>query len=71
MISSAKEPIIGWVDNFNGPMSVMIGGGKGLLRTVYADPKTKLDYIPVDDAIKGMIVSAWKKGKEGYYYFLS
>lgn len=56
------EPVKGWVENYNGPVGIMVGGGKGLFRTIYADPDVKLDYIPVDDAIKGMIMAVWQKG---------
>ncbi|XP_012265501.2 putative fatty acyl-CoA reductase CG5065 [Athalia rosae] len=62
VISSVSEPVSGWLDNFNGPVGLMIGGGKGILRTVYAKPDTLTDFIPVDIAIKAMIACAWKRG---------
>ncbi|XP_057334726.1 fatty acyl-CoA reductase 1-like [Microplitis mediator] len=62
VISTLKEPVAGWVDNFNGPVGLMVGGGKGVLRVVYGDPKLRADFIPVDVAIKAMIVASWKRG---------
>ncbi|XP_012256162.2 putative fatty acyl-CoA reductase CG5065 [Athalia rosae] len=62
VISSLSEPVSGWLDNFNGPVGLMIGGGKGILRTVYGRLDTLTDFIPVDIAIKAMIACAWKRG---------
>ncbi|KAH0535819.1 hypothetical protein KQX54_019512 [Cotesia glomerata] len=62
VIATMDEPIPGWVDNFNGPTGLMVGGGKGVLRTVYGDPNLRADFIPVDVAIKAMIIASWKRG---------
>jgi hypothetical protein len=61
VISSLYEPFPGWVDNFNGPVGLMIAGGKGFLRTSYADPKARGDYMPVDVCIQFMIIASWYK----------
>ncbi|KAG8232900.1 hypothetical protein J437_LFUL012814 [Ladona fulva] len=29
-----KEPLPGWTDNLNGPMGLLIGAGKGVIRTI-------------------------------------
>lgn len=52
----------GWVDNFNGPVGLMVGGAKGVLRTLYLNPEATLDFMPVDVAIRAMISSAWRRG---------
>ncbi|XP_014487687.1 PREDICTED: fatty acyl-CoA reductase 1-like, partial [Dinoponera quadriceps] len=52
------------MDNFNGPVALFIGGGKGVVRVVYIDPITRSDYIPVDIVTKIMIVAAWKHGSK-------
>ena len=70
VISTLAEPVRGWLDNFNGPVGMMIGGGKGVLRVLYADQKTKADFIPVDIAIKGMLTACWKRGIVPYYHQL-
>ena len=62
MISSWKEPVPGWIDNFNGPIGMIIAGGKGVVRTSLCNPDAVPDYMAVDVAIKGMIVAAWAMG---------
>lgn len=54
----------GWVDNFNGPMGVLLASCLGISKTMYCDPKNNLDMIPVDVSVKGMIVAAWKHANE-------
>ncbi|XP_065092505.1 putative fatty acyl-CoA reductase CG5065 [Ochlerotatus camptorhynchus] len=62
VISSMRDPIPGWMDNFNGPVGLLVGCGIGLCRTMYCDPNNVADFTPVDVCIKAMIVAAWKKG---------
>lgn len=57
-----KDPFFGWVDNFNGPIGLIIASGKGISRTMFAKGNVSADYIPVDIAINGMITAAWKTG---------
>lgn len=67
VISSMKDPIPGWMDNFNGPVGLLVGCGIGLCRTMYCDPNNIADFTPVDVCIKAMIVAAWKRGTEPLY----
>ncbi|XP_039955032.1 putative fatty acyl-CoA reductase CG5065 isoform X2 [Bactrocera tryoni] len=53
---AAFEPQKGWVDNLNGPTGLMIGVGKGVIRSVLVDEKNRSEIIPVDYAINGLIV---------------
>nr|XP_033328836.1 putative fatty acyl-CoA reductase CG5065 [Megalopta genalis] len=62
VVSSFDDPISGWIDNFNGPMGLMVGGGKGILRVVLMDPVVASDYIPVDVTIKATLIATWKRG---------
>ncbi|EFN79250.1 Fatty acyl-CoA reductase 1 [Harpegnathos saltator] len=62
VISTVEEPIKGWLDNFNGPFGMLIGAAKGILRVTYANPVIKNDFIPVDLAIKIMIIASWVRG---------
>lgn len=62
VISSMRDPIPGWMDNFNGPVGLLVGCGIGICRTMYCDPNNIADFTPVDVCIKAMIVAAWKKG---------
>ncbi|CAL7946734.1 unnamed protein product [Xylocopa violacea] len=64
VISTVEDPVSGWLDNFNGPVGMLIGGGKGILRVVCLEPNVSADFIPVDLAIKVMLTAAWKRGLE-------
>ncbi|XP_025263366.1 fatty acyl-CoA reductase 1-like [Camponotus floridanus] len=60
--SSLKDPIPGWVDNFNGPMGLCAFGAKGLLRVLYASKCTSQNDIPIDTVINTIILVTWKLG---------
>ncbi|CAK1546455.1 unnamed protein product [Leptosia nina] len=62
VVSTHSEPIAGWTANFNGPVGLCIGIGKGLVRTLYAEPNLTSDFIPVDYAIRHFIAAAWIRG---------
>jgi fatty acyl-CoA reductase len=61
VVSTWTEPVPGWTDNFNGPIGIMVAGGKGFLRAVLADSNTTADYIPVDICIQFLLLAAWCK----------
>ncbi|XP_033179622.1 putative fatty acyl-CoA reductase CG5065 isoform X2 [Bombus vosnesenskii] len=46
-----KEPVPGWTDNINGPTGLLIGAGKGVIRTMYCNDSSYADYLPVDIAV--------------------
>ncbi|XP_045770535.1 fatty acyl-CoA reductase 1-like [Maniola jurtina] len=64
VISSHTEPLVGWIENLNGPVGMMIASGKGILRTMYTNPDLEADYIPVDVCIKSFIAGAWARGTQ-------
>lgn len=64
VISTDSEPVAGWVDNFNGPVALLIGAAKGVVHVTLADRDIVADYIPVDVCIKAIIVAAWRKATE-------
>lgn len=66
MTSTINDPISGWLDNFNGPVAIMIGGAKGILRVIQLKSDVCGDFLPVDLAIKIMIIAAWKRGLNTY-----
>lgn len=66
VISTIEDPVPGWLDNFNGPVGIMVGGGKGILRVVRLEPNVAADFLPIDLAIKVMLTAAWKRGLETY-----
>lgn len=53
------EPIPGWTDNINGPTGLLIGAGKGVLRSMYCNSNSYGDYVPVDYAVNGIMVASW------------
>ncbi|CAH0406413.1 unnamed protein product [Chilo suppressalis] len=59
---SYKEPMEGWVDNLNGPIGLMIGAGKGVIRSMHCYGHYHAEVIPVDIAINSIIVIAYKIG---------
>ncbi|XP_018407299.1 PREDICTED: fatty acyl-CoA reductase 1-like [Cyphomyrmex costatus] len=62
VISTTDDPVKGWIDNFNGPIGMLIGGGVGILRVLRCNPTIVSDFMPVDAAIKALIIAAWKRG---------
>ncbi|XP_044261531.1 putative fatty acyl-CoA reductase CG5065 [Tribolium madens] len=61
VISTAFEPFPGWIDNFNGPVGLLVASGKGIIHSVFSDPDVIADYVPVDILAKAMIIAAWKQ----------
>lgn len=49
------EPIPGWVDSLNGPIGIMAGAAKGVIRTMLINGDNPSEIIPVDMAINGLI----------------
>ncbi|XP_070155095.1 fatty acyl-CoA reductase 1-like [Polyergus mexicanus] len=62
VISSLKDPIPGWIDNFNGPIGLIYLGCKGLLRVIYGSNYISLNNIPIDTVINTIILVIWKLG---------
>ena len=64
MVGSFKEPECGWVDNMNGPTGLMVGAGKGVIRSMLCNSEYPIDVIPCDMAVNATIALAWKVGLE-------
>ncbi|GAB1862035.1 Fatty acyl-CoA reductase [Camponotus japonicus] len=62
--ASWKEPAPGWVDNMNGPTGLMIGAGKGVIRSMLCNANYLANIIPCDMAINATISLAWQVGLE-------
>lgn len=56
------EPVRGWVDSLNGPMGLLVAAGKGVLRSMHCNGEHQSQVIPVDYAINGMLIVAYKLG---------
>lgn len=52
---SAVEPVAGWVDNLNGPIGLLVGGAKGVIRTMKCKAEYPCHTVPVDLAINALI----------------
>uniref|UniRef100_A0A2M4AKH7 Fatty acyl-CoA reductase n=1 Tax=Anopheles triannulatus TaxID=58253 RepID=A0A2M4AKH7_9DIPT len=59
--NAESEPLSGWIDNFNGPIGLLLGCGSGIVRTGLLDLNNRINCIPVDVSIKAIIVAAWKR----------
>jgi len=45
--STIRDPVPGWVDSYNGPSGIIVGIGKGVVRTLFFSG-VKNDIVPVD-----------------------
>ncbi|XP_045457913.1 putative fatty acyl-CoA reductase CG5065 [Melitaea cinxia] len=54
-----KEPLPGWVDNLNGPTGLLVGAGKGVIRTMHCNDSYLADVIPVDMAVNACIILSY------------
>lgn len=50
----------GWVDNLNGPTGLLIGAGKGVIRSMHCNGDYHAEVVPVDLAINAIITIAHK-----------
>lgn len=62
VVAVYKEPIQGWVDNLNGPTGILIGGGKGVIRSMHCNTDLVADIVPVDMVINALLIYGWKMG---------
>lgn len=73
--ASYREPIPGWVDNMNGPTGLVVGSGKGVIRTMHCEPSYFADAISVDIVANACIliayVTAIDKLKKTQFYNLT
>ncbi|CAH0602077.1 unnamed protein product [Chrysodeixis includens] len=60
-----QEPLPGWTDNINGPTGLLIGAGKGVIRSMYCKSNSYADYLPVDVFINGIMIAAWSYITDG------
>lgn len=62
VIPSVNEPVPGWVDNLNGPIGLLVGAGKGVIRSMHCKGENTGQFIPVDYAINASICIAYLVG---------
>lgn len=63
IISTAKEPIPGWINNVYGAAGVVMGAAIGLLRTLHCPPENVAELVPADYVISHLIVASWDIAK--------
>ncbi|XP_055382887.1 putative fatty acyl-CoA reductase CG5065 [Condylostylus longicornis] len=63
VVAALKEPMPGWVEGVNGPTGLMVGGARGVIRTMLCNPDYPATSIPVDTAINGIIAATWDRGQ--------
>lgn len=71
VVPAVKEPTEGWVDALTGPIGILVGGGKGVIRSMHCNGQYKACIIPVDFAINALIVIGWKIGSSKKRYYLN
>ncbi|XP_056632915.1 putative fatty acyl-CoA reductase CG5065 [Diorhabda sublineata] len=64
VIPAVNEPLPGWVDNLNGPIGLMVGAGKGVIRSMHCKGENIGQFIPVDYAINASICIAYFVGTQ-------
>lgn len=57
-----QEPLPGWVDSLNGPVGLIVGAGKGVIRSMHCNGSYHAEVIPVDLAINALIAIGAKVG---------
>ncbi|XP_032686172.1 putative fatty acyl-CoA reductase CG5065 isoform X1 [Odontomachus brunneus] len=57
--NTAREPLVGWIDNYLTAMGVIAPFSKGLTRFILCNPDYMADFVPVDITINALIASAW------------
>ncbi|XP_014485791.1 PREDICTED: uncharacterized protein LOC106750169 [Dinoponera quadriceps] len=62
VVASWKEPAPGWVDNLQGPTGLMIGAGKGVIRSMLCNSNYMINMIPCDMAVNATIALGWQVG---------
>ncbi|XP_036143619.1 fatty acyl-CoA reductase wat isoform X2 [Monomorium pharaonis] len=59
VLSSASEPLVGWIDNMYGPLGIAVTSLLGLTRFHHCDCNVKANIVPVDFTANALIASAW------------
>jgi hypothetical protein len=66
-----KDPVPGWVENLNGPTGLLVGAGKGVIRSMHCRAEYNADIMPCDIAINAIIILAWKVANLRYASYIA
>ncbi|XP_047989966.1 putative fatty acyl-CoA reductase CG5065 [Leguminivora glycinivorella] len=61
---AVSEPLPGWVDSLNGPVGILLGACKGVIRSMLCDARAVIPIIPVDYVINGLLALAAIEGNK-------
>ncbi|EDS42237.1 fatty acyl-CoA reductase 1 [Culex quinquefasciatus] len=62
VVNTIEEPLVGWIDNLNGPSGMLLGAGTGIVRTDLMPTGNRANTIPADISIKALLLAAWRRG---------
>ncbi|KAK7862551.1 hypothetical protein R5R35_000002 [Gryllus longicercus] len=65
VVATACDPFPGWIDNFNGPMGLLVAAGKGVVHSIYNHPDNYIDYVPCDVVVKGIVMCSCEIARKG------
>lgn len=55
----AKEPSIGWIDNYMGAMGLTAGMLNGFIKFLPCSGNKRTNFVPADFTVNALITSAW------------
>lgn len=61
ILAAVSEPFPGWVENYSGPTSLLVGLYNGIFRTVLCDKKKLIKFVPIDVVVNATIVATCKR----------
>ncbi|XP_041971168.1 fatty acyl-CoA reductase wat-like isoform X1 [Aricia agestis] len=64
VISTAKEPVPGWINNVYGPTGVVVSAAVGLMHVLHCNPKAVADLVPGDMVVNCAIAAAWRMARD-------
>ncbi|KMQ85980.1 fatty acyl- reductase 1, partial [Lasius niger] len=59
VLPSAREPLVGWVDKFHGPIGLTASVFLGIARFIQCDNDILANIVPVDLTVNSLIACAW------------
>ncbi|XP_017143383.1 fatty acyl-CoA reductase wat [Drosophila miranda] len=60
IVPTYKEPVVGWTDNLYGPIALIFGGARGVLRIMCVNTKAHIGLVPGDYSANAALACAWK-----------
>lgn len=63
-----EEPLPGWVDSLNGPVGLIVGAGKGVIRSMHCNGNYHAEVVAVDYAINALVAIAHQVGSASKRY---